>query len=122
MRNLQADVQQLVDGFVVQVGDLARRAAIETLEVALGGNRPARGQGVRSTVLGEKRSAGDLEKLSDDFVAFVTKKPGIRIEQINKQLGTKTKELALPIRKLVAEGAINTKGSRRSTMYFPGKS
>jgi hypothetical protein len=45
----------------------------------------------------------------------------MRIEQINKQLGTTTKDLALPIRKLISEGAITTKGQKRSTTYFAGK-
>ena len=48
----------------------------------------------------------------------MTKHPGLRIEQINKQLGTTTKDLALPIRKLIAEGALKTKGEKRSTAYF----
>ncbi len=46
------------------------------------------------------------------------KNPGLRIEQINKQLGTTTKSLALPIRKLVAEKRVKTKGAKRSTAYF----
>ena len=45
----------------------------------------------------------------------------MRIEQINKQLGTTTKDLALPIRKLVSEGALKTKGEKRSTAYFAGE-
>ena len=59
--------------------------------------------------------------LADSFVEFVTKNPGLRIEQINKQLGTSTKDLALPIRKLLSEGAIKAKGKKRSTAYFPGE-
>jgi hypothetical protein len=46
----------------------------------------------------------------------------MRIEQINKQLGTTTKDLALPIRKLISEGALKTKGEKRSTQYFAGES
>ena len=51
-------------------------------------------------------------------MSFVAKHPGLRIEQINKELGTSTKDLALPIRKLIAEGQIKTKGKKRSTTYF----
>jgi hypothetical protein len=47
--------------------------------------------------------------------------PGLRIEQINKQLGTSTKDLALPIRKMIADGTLKVKGKKRSTAYFPGK-
>jgi hypothetical protein len=41
------------------------------------------------------------------FAAFVKAHPGLRIEQINKELGTTTKDMALPIRKLIAEGMIS---------------
>jgi len=55
------------------------------------------------------------------FAAFVKVNPGLRIEQINKELGTTTKDLALPIRKLVADKVISAKSQKRSTTYFPGK-
>jgi predicted transcriptional regulator len=70
---------------------------------------------------GAKRSQEDLEALSERFASFVKANPGLRIEQINKQLGTTTKDLALPIRKLISEGLIGVKGQKRSTTYFPGK-
>ena len=125
MPNLNSDIQRLVDGFVAQVTELARRAAIETLESALGsggsrGNGGGLGRIGRSRGRGAKRTSNELEKLQDDFQSFVGKNPGLRIEQINKQLGTTTKDLALPIRKLVADGSLKTKGKKRSTQYFPG--
>jgi predicted HTH transcriptional regulator len=70
---------------------------------------------------GAKRTSADLEALSERFASFVKANPGLRIEQINKQLGTTTKDLALPIRKLISEGVISAKGQKRSTTYFPGK-
>jgi predicted transcriptional regulator len=70
---------------------------------------------------GAKRTSADLEALSDRFASFVKANPGLRIEQINKQLGTTTKDLALPIRKLISEGVISAKGQKRSTTYFAGK-
>ena len=36
-------------------------------------------------------------------------------------MGTTTKDLALPIRKLIAEGQVVAKGKKRSTTYHPGK-
>ena len=67
---------------------------------------------------GVKRRPEDLEALCNQLAAFVKSHPGLRIEQINKELGTSTKDLALPIRKLIAEGQIKTKGKKRSTTYF----
>jgi hypothetical protein len=123
MPNLQSDIQRLGDGFVAQVTELARRAAMDTLENALGrsGGRGA-GGGLRGGRVGRgrgaKRTADELEKMQDDFLSFVTKNPGLRIEQINKELGTTTKDLALPIRKLISEGMVTAKGKKRSTTYF----
>ena len=123
MSDFQTEMNQLVSGFVAQITELARRAAIDTLENALG-KRPTGGS-LRMSGLGRrkgaKRTSADLDKLADQFVAFVTKNPGLRIEQINKQLDTTTKDLALPIRKLIADGEVKTKGAKRSTQYFPGK-
>jgi hypothetical protein len=119
MVNLQADIQRLVDGFVSQISDLARQAAIDTLATALGA--PVRGMRGRSSGRGYKRRSKDLETLSETLVAFIAKNPGLRIEQINQQLGTTTKALALPIRKLLADGTLKSKGQRRATVYFAAK-
>ena len=123
MSDLQTEMNRVVQGFVAQITELARRAAIDHLESALkgGGKRGAGGLSFgRGRGKGIKRSSDELEDLSDRFVDYVVANPGLRIEQINKQLGTTTKDLALPIRKLISEGALKTKGEKRSTAYFPG--
>ncbi len=51
------------------------------------------------------------------FYLYVHKHPGLRIEQINKELGTTTKDLALPIKKLIAERKIAGTGDKRSRTY-----
>lgn len=137
MSDFQTQMNRVVQGFVAQITELARRAAIDTLEGALsgaaGGGRGRGGGGgggsaslASSTGLGRvrgrgaKRTANELDKLAENFATFVKENPGLRIEQINKQLGTTTKDLALPIRKLLSEGAITAKGQKRSTTYFAG--
>ncbi len=122
MSDFQTEMNRVVQGFVAQITELARRAAIDSLETALkrgtrGGAMPlGRGRGK-----GVKRSSDELDQLSDKFAAFVKDNPGLRIEQINKKLGTNTRDLALPIRKLLADGVVKTKGQKRSTTYFPGR-
>ena len=137
MSEFQTEMNRVVQGFVAQITELARRAAIDTLESAFGG-RAARGAAPPAAVAaiaatnfgrvgrprggrGAKRTAADLEALSEQFSSFVKANPGLRIEQINKQLGTTTKDLALPIRKLISDGAIVAKGQKRSTTYFASK-
>jgi len=134
MSDFQIQMNRAVAGFVTQITELARRAAIDTLEAALNGREarpkaaaasagpgPGPGPG-RGRARGAKRSSDELDKLAEHFQAFVKENPGLRIEQINKHLGTTTKDLALPIRKLLAEGAIHAKGQKRSTAYYAGSS
>jgi hypothetical protein len=119
MSDYQAEMQKLVESFVGQLSDLYARAVTNAL--GGGGLRPTRSSSTRAAVgrgKGEKRSANELDQLSDRFLDFVQKNPGLRIEQINKQLGTSTKDLALPIRKLIADGNIKGKGEKRSRQYF----
>jgi hypothetical protein len=137
MSDFQNEMNHAVQGFVAQIAELARRAALDTLESAFGSRGGGRNGGGRATAAaitagagragrprggrGAKRSAADLEDLSEKFATFVKASPGLRIEQINKELGTTTKDLALPIRKLIADAKITAKGQKRSTTYFPGK-
>jgi len=136
MSDFQNEMHHAVQGFVAQITELARRAAVDTLESAFGG-RAGRDGGARAVAApatavvarvgrprggrGAKRTAEDLEALSAKFASFVKSNPGLRIEQINKELGTTTKDLALPIRKLISDGMITAKGEKRSTTYFAGR-
>src|SRR6185295_19770402 len=104
MSDFQNEMNRVVQGFVAQITELARRAAIDTLESAFGGRAPVSGRSAAPAVTaalaasvgrvgrprggrGAKRTSADLEALSDRFASFVKANPGLRIEQINKQLG-----------------------------------
>jgi hypothetical protein len=136
MSDFQSSMNRAVDSFVAQITDLARRAAKATLDAAFDGGladrrearaalasptnqvaRVGRPRGGRSA----KRAPKDIDALASKIAAFVKDNPGQRMEQINKQLGTTTKDLALPVRKLLGEGVISAKGNRRATAYFPGR-
>jgi hypothetical protein len=145
MSDFQNEMNRTVQSFVAQITQLAHRAAIDTLESAFSGRSAGRngggggGGGGRAAAAaialapvgasrgrarggrGAKRSPEDLEALSQKFAMFVKTNPGLRIEQINKELGTTTKDLALPIRKLIADGMVTAKGKKRSTTYFVGR-
>jgi hypothetical protein len=135
MSDFQNEMNRTVQGFVAQISELARRAALETLESAFGA-RPARGPGRPPAAAaatpsasvgrprggkGTKRTQADIDALAQRVVSFVKMNAGLRIEQINKELGTTTKDLALPIRKLVGEGYLASKGQKRSTTYTVGR-
>ena len=120
MSVFQTEMNRVVTDFVHQITELARAAARDMIDEALGskGGKISVGGRSRGRGRGGKRTGAELEQMSERFHTFVGKHPGLRIEQINKQLGTTTKDLALPIRKLIADGEIKTKGVKRSTTYF----
>lgn len=71
--------------------------------------------------LGEKRSPKDLAALVEKLYLYIKAHPGQRIEPIGKALGVVTKELTLPIKKLLVEKKISAIGQKRATEYslFP---
>ena len=128
MSDYQNEVQKLVEGFVSQLSELWRRAVADSLSgldtgiapIKRGPGRPRGSTNAPSASSGgnrrrgEKRTSDELDLLADKFHEFVMKNPGLRIEQINKELGTTTKDLALPIKKLMTEGMLKGKGEKRS--------
>ena len=118
------DLESLVSNFVAQLRGVIRQQALAAIQDSLAGNGTRvkiATNGSSGRAKGQKREPHDLEALAAKFVGFVAKHPDLRIEQINKQLGTTTKDLQLPIRKLIAEGQIKAKGAKRSTTYVVGK-
>jgi predicted transcriptional regulator len=113
-------VQNVIDDFVEKLTQIARETAAQ---VVLGGLGPIKKAATTRTVVnghGAKRSSESLEAMQTKVLTFITRHPGLRIEEINRELGTTTKDLALPMRKLVAAKTLKTKGQRRATTYFAG--
>jgi hypothetical protein len=68
---------------------------------------------------GEKRPPAELAKLTEKLGEYIKGHPGSRMEAIGKGLGLPTRELNLPIKKLIAAKKIKTQGHKRATEYFP---
>jgi hypothetical protein len=132
-------VRARVESFVSELSDLIRRSAMDTVQQALaGGEVPRRGRrgsagavsrratssvaspkAPRLRAKGAKRSPDELEELTGQLLTYIKGSPGQRIEQIADGMGTSTKELNLPAKKLLSTKAIKTKGHKRATQYFP---
>lgn len=132
------EIERRVQAFVADLDGLVRKAALEAVQRALGGSpasAPARATAKAPSPKastpkaaapararkGGKRDPKDLAKLVDAVRAHIAQHPGEGVETIGKHMGVKTKELALPIIKLLDAKAITRKGQRRGTRYFPAK-
>ena len=66
-----------------------------------------------------RRSANDLDKVGGEVIKLLGgAKRAMRVEEINKQLGTSTRELMRPIQKLLSQNKIKKSGERRATSYY----
>ncbi len=128
MRDLNVQIRDLIESFVEDLSERVRQAALESVRASFGGaqsrakrgpGRPPKALGASRRSKGQKRDPKELEALVSRLNSAIKSKPGLRIEEIAKGLGTTTKELALPAKKLIAEKMIRTTGNRRATKYFP---
>ncbi len=125
MPDTTSRVQAVISRFVDELTAIAREEAARVVMSGIGAppravrSTSAKGGG-RKGSSGAKRTPEKLEALQAKFFSFVKSHPGLRIEQINHELGTSTKDLALPIRKLIASKQLKVSGQRRSTKYFAG--
>jgi len=129
MSNTDVALREAVESFVEQLKGLIQQAALESVQVALNGGAVASGRGSKAgraasvaapagRAKGAKRTPQELEALAKKLHAYIAKHPGQRIEQIGAGLGVVTKEFVLPVKKLLSEKRISTKGQKRATTYF----
>ncbi len=62
-----------------------------------------------------------MAKQTEKLLAYITANPGQRSEQIAEGTRFSTGELALPLRKLVAEKRLKSTGRARGTTYTAAK-
>ena len=126
MNDTDRQIRDRIEQFVNQLSQLVRQTALDSVRDALGeGAGRGRGRGAGRSAIGrgarrkgEKRSSDQIAETTKAVLAYVRKHPGQGVEAIAKGLGTVTKELTLPIRKMVSERQLKTKGQKRATKYF----
>ncbi|HYP99605.1 MAG TPA: DNA-binding protein [Polyangiaceae bacterium] len=129
MSKVDEEVREAVETFVEQLKGLIQRAALESVQSALngGGSAPRRGakRALPQPALGSdryeasaKRSPAELAALIKKLHSHISKHPGLRIEKIGEGLGVPTKALVLPVKRLISERKVTTKGQKRATVYY----
>ena len=128
MSNIDDAVREAVELFVEQLKDLIQRAALESVQTALNGGSSSRrgskrqlGQSIALPQRHEtssKRSPAELAALIKKLHTHIAKHPGLRIEKIAAGLAVPTKALVLPVKRLIGDRKLRTKGQKRATVYF----
>jgi ribosome-associated translation inhibitor RaiA len=127
MPSTDSAIREAVESFVEKLRTLIQESALESVQAALNHERPAtraragriaNGNTEKLRAKGAKRTPEELEALLKKLHAYIGKAPGQRIEQIGSALAISTKELVLPIKKLIGDKRISKKGQKRATTYW----
>jgi len=129
MSNIDDELLEAVEAFVGQLKGLIQRAALESVQSALNGGSPSSRRGSKRSLsrasgvpqaheANSKRTPAELAALIKRLHHHIAKHPGLRIEKIGSGLGLPTKALVLPVKRLISERKVTTKGQRRATVYF----
>ena len=134
MASIEKQIRASIESFVAELNALVRQAAVEAVQGALGGNSDSNPRNTKRNpkVLDPastprrrsrrgrrvKRSPKTLARLQSRLLQEIVRNPGQRIEAISRSMGVSTKDLNLPIRKLLESERIQKRGEKRATEYF----
>jgi predicted transcriptional regulator len=121
MTDLAKQIRSKLDTLAADITALVREDALRQISDTFGGRTPSRSRKVNKVVpkeRGAKRSADDLALMGTVIKTWVEKNPGMGVEQIAKGVQMDSSTMKLPIKKLLADGALKTKGQKRGTKYF----
>lgn len=125
MSDIQQAINERIDAFVADITELAKKAALETLETGLSGGAPrvSAAKGLAGTTRGRrkggKRSPDEIKEAATHLLDYIRDNPGQRMEAIAKAMGSTTKDLTLPIKKLLQQNMVRVEGQKRATSYYP---
>lgn len=123
-----------MNAFVEELSTLVRRAALESVQEALGTGAALSRRGSTRTVKrrkkatragrpagrkGGRRSSESVAATAEAIVRHVRSNPDQNVTEIGDALGLSSKDLRLPILKLVKEKQLRKTGKRRGTRYHP---
>jgi len=123
VRHTVAAVRSM-DKAMAATADAVMRKTLEearglvTAYLSLQGILTTDGAGARR--INGRRSSGEVEQLGATLSEHVAKNPGQRAEQIAESLQVDTKGMRLAMKKLIADGKVQTRGERRGMRYYPG--
>ena len=132
---LDTQIRDRITAFVDELAGLVRATAIESVTEALEGDgaAPARRRGPRRPRKGTarkkttgrprgrraRRSSGDVDATAAKVASHVRSNPNQTVTEIGEALGLSSKDLRLPIQKLLEEKQVRTTGQRRGTRCHP---
>lgn len=135
MADIEEQIEQRIRAFADELRALIREAAHQAIDEALGATtkppstrhrssaKPASSKTRRRPSLkGTRRTTDQMQRDLDALREHIRRHPGATALEIGVTLGMATRELARPIKKLIAAGDIRKTGVKSNTRYYPAES
>jgi predicted transcriptional regulator len=120
-KKFQHEIDRLTAAFAADLVEVVKAAILESVAQAVGGALSEGAANGASAGKAARRPPEELQRAAARLLAAIAAQPGLRIEQLAKALGAETKELSLPVKRLLEAGQVKSKGTRRATTYWPAK-
>ncbi len=141
---LDREIRSRIESFLGDLSALVKRSALASITSVLGqadatagavaagvrrGPGRPRKSGVPSPLVAPtkkpgakrgRRPSAQVEQAGAMMLELVKAKPGLRLEEIARELKASTKVLKLPALKMVKARVLRTEGQKRGTKYFAG--
>jgi N-acetylmuramoyl-L-alanine amidase len=129
-QNINDVIARRIQEFAKELEALVRQAALDAVASSFGGSapraaaplaKPAAKASAKAASSGGTRAPELLASHVSKAADWIMANPGHGVEDMAKALGLETKDLALPIQKLLKAKTITRRGVKRATKYFPKK-
>lgn len=114
MKNIQARLDESVEEFIGKLQTVVGEIAADAIKQRLTPQRKKR----RGSAT-QYRTSAEVSSLADALYDQICAHPGETMMVLSKAVGEKSGALALPVRKLLADGRVKKAGQRADTRYFP---
>jgi hypothetical protein len=123
MSDVHDRIEECITAFAADMSELVRRVAFESVSRVLAGEpaispakAPYRLVAPRTNA---KRTRAQIERTVAALERHIRSTPGRRMEELSGDLGLTSRELMLPVQRLLRAGRIRTEGHKRATRYYP---
>lgn len=132
MADIQERIEQRIRAFADELFALIREAAHQAIDQALGATTTPASNARRSNAKpassktrrrgspkGTRRTTDQMQRDLDALREHIRRQPGMTALEIGAALGMATREIARPIKKLVAAADVRRTGVKSNTRYYP---
>lgn len=120
--DLELRVRHVVEDFVRKITDIVNQQVVRAVQDTLSAKTTR--AIAAPAAQGAPRRRGrppspEIAAMAERIENFVRNHPGLRLEQIAREMGVESKVLKYPITKLLEAGTLRTEGQARGTRYYP---